>query len=108
MTLSSVHHIRTWASAKRTARLLRGIAQKYQGCEVYELFPTGIEQRAVILKMEWCNEMGLEGEWCVHIRYTDNGMQSWVGCDVLRLTGEKYANVDSVVKPHRIYKDGAK
>lgn len=99
MTFPTVTHLRSWASARRTARLLHSIQQKYIGCEVVETMPNGSQWAGYIESMEWdaslvaLDEDGnvCSGAWTVYVRYSDNDGKfgSWTTCDVLRLTGEK-------------------
>lgn len=99
MTLPTITHIRTWNTARRTAKLLRDVASKYIGLRVIEVLPNGSEWTGVITKMEWdasicaLDENGgyCEGAWTVYVRYDDNDGKygSWTSCEVLKITGVK-------------------
>lgn len=75
----------TWIAAQRVNRLMRQIRRKYVGQPVTELMPNGAEVAGVIVEMAWDGSVGLEGGWCVLVRYDVTGYQSWTSDTVLTL-----------------------
>lgn len=89
MTFPTVTHLRSWASARRTARLLHSIQQKYIGCEVVETIPLGEKWAGVIEGMQWDSTLGIKGGWLMYVKYDGMGFGSWTNPEVLELTGVK-------------------
>lgn len=99
MNLTPVHHIRTWASAKRTAAYIRNIAKCYELQEVIETFPSGKQSTGVITRFVWNSELCAldadgnycEGDWMIFVAYDDSNLRfgSWTSWEALTFTGEK-------------------
>lgn len=79
----------TWLSAQRVNRLMRSIRRKYIGARVTELMPNGNKLDGVIVDMSWEGSIGLEGAWCVQVKFDEWEFPSWTDCGRLQLTGAK-------------------
>ena len=89
-----LERIITWNSARRAERWLRSIRNKYIGCEVIEVMPSGNLVRAEIVDMTWESSYGLDGGWAVRVKYLEGdmaGQESETSDTVLELTGAKVA-----------------
>lgn len=93
MTIKEVtRNITSFASmilnGNRIQQIVGQTGAEYIGKIVIETTPRGHQQEAMIMKIEWCDSCGLNGEWMIYIAYTDEHAAvpgAWVGKSVLTL-----------------------
>ncbi len=88
----TLHKVTSFASMIINGNRIRNIVgqtgEEYLGTTVYETQPNGTQLEAIIMNIEWQPSIGLNGEWCIFIAYTDEKspvVGHWCGRDVLTL-----------------------
>lgn len=75
-------------SRERVRKIVSDTGEQYIGKLVIETAPNGTQQEAMIMKIEWCDSCGLNGDWLLYITYTDEKSPvpgAWVNRDALSL-----------------------